>query len=73
MMQTQLGAAATETMYVYECPLEHRRYWWTDNLTDEYADLPCEVCDASCVLVDSFEYVPWKAVETIEAAVEGDA
>lgn len=69
-MQTQLGAAATETVYVYACPLDHRRYWWPDDLTDEYASLPCEVCDASCVLVDSFTYVPWDGEDIITAAIE---
>lgn len=72
MIQTQLGAAATETMYVYACPLEHRRYWWPDDIRDEYAGLPCEVCGGSCNLVDSFEYVPWNWEDTIAAAVEGD-
>ena len=72
MGQTQLGAAAEEMMYVYACPLEHHRYWWPEDITDEYASLPCEVCGASCEIVATFGYVPWDWEATMTAAVEGD-
>lgn len=47
-----------ETMYIYECPLHHHRYWYPEEM-GKYESLPCETCGASCDEVDQFAFNPF--------------